>query len=154
MEDKDLNAYQLYAEVLRQLGMGGGVLSRYHQQMSGKEGYMDGLNLLEYDMLYGEFYCYGGENPYTASELQMGVAPVVISDAVWADGVLTVYGENFTRWSCVAIDGKNLPTVFADAGTLTVEWKEPPGNGAVITVRQNTASSATLSESLGLPWNA
>ena len=153
-EDKDLSAYQLSAEVLRQLGISGGTLSKYHQQISGKEGYMDGLNLLEYDMLYGKFYCYGGENPYTASDLQMGVVPIVISDAVWADGVLTVHGEHFTQRSRVAVDGKVLNTVFADAGTLTVELKEPPADGAVITVRQNTSSSVTLSESAGLNWSA
>ena len=105
-------------------------------------------------MLYGESYCYGGENPYTASDLQMGAVPVIISDAVWADGVLTVYGENFTPWSCVAVDGEGLNTVFADAGTLTVELKEPPESGAVITVRQNATPSVTLSESAGLTWNA
>ena len=151
-EDKDLSAYQLSAEVLRQLGMSGGVLSKYHQQRSGSEDYMDGLNLLAYDMLYGEFYCYGGENPYTASDLQMGVTPVIISDAVWADGVLTVYGESFTQWSCAAVDGEVLDTVFVDAGTLTAALKEPPEDGAVITVRQNAASSVTLSESEGLNW--
>ena len=153
VEDKDLSAYQLSAEVLRQLGMSGGILSNYHQQMSGKDGYIDGLNLLEYDMLYGEFYCYGGENPYTASDLQMGVAPVVVSDAVWSDGVLTVYGEDFTQWSCAAVDGDVLDTVFLDSGTLTAQLKEPPGDGAVITVRQNAASSSmVLLESAGLEW--
>ena len=153
VERKDLSAYQLTAEVLRQLGMSGGVLSKYHQQMSGGERYMEGLNLLEYDMLYGGFYCYGGENPYTASDLQMGVAPVAVSDAVWADGVLTVYGENFTQWSCVAIDGVGLSTVFVDAGTLTVELKEPPEDSAVITVRQNATPTVTLSESAGFSRN-
>ena len=154
VEDKDLAAYQLSAEVLRQLGMSGGILSQYHQQMSGEESYSDGLHLLEYDMLYGDFYCYGGENPYTASDLQMGVLPVTISDAVWADGVLTVYGENFTPWSCAAIDGSGLETVFVDAGTLTVELKEPPEDGAVITVRQNATPSVTYTESESLSWIA
>ena len=154
VEDKDLSAYQLSAEVLRQLGMSGGILSKYHQQMSGSESYIDGLNLLEYDMLYGDFYCFGGENPYTASDLQMGVAPVIISDAVWADGVLTVYGEHFTQWSCAAVDGAGLDTVLTDAGTLTAELKEPPEDGAVITVRQNATPSVTYSESAGLNWNA
>lgn len=152
VEDKDLSAYQLTAEVMRRLGIGGGILSRYHQQMSGREGYTDGLELLEYDMLYGEFYCYGGENPYTASDLQMGVAPVTISDAVWEDGVLTVYGKHFTAWSRIAVDGDTLDTVFVDSGTITAELKAPPEDGAVLTVRQDT-SSVILSESAGLTWN-
>ena len=151
-EDKDLSAYQLSAEVLRQLGVSGGILSKYHQQLSGNESYIDELNLLEYDMLYGEFYCYGGANPYTASDLQMGVVPVTISGAVWEDGVLTVYGEHFTRWSRVVVDGDTLDTVFVDNGTITAELKAPPEDGAVLTVRQDT-SSVIPSESAGWNWS-
>lgn len=152
VEDKDLSAYQLTAEVMRQLGIGGGVLSRYHQQMSGSAGYTDGLELLEYDMLYGGFYCYGGENPYMATDLQMGVAPITISGAVWEDGVLAVYGEHFTGWSRIAVDGDTLDTVFVDSKTITAELKAPPEDGAVLTVRQDT-SSVIPSESAGLTWN-
>ena len=151
VEDKNLSAYQLTAEVMRQLGIGGGILSRYHQQMSGSKGYTDGLELLEYDMLYGEFYCYGGENPYTASDLQMGVVPITISNAVWEDGVLTVYGEHFTAWSRISVDGDTLDTVFVDSRTITAELKAPPEDGAVLTVRQDT-SSVIPSESAAWNW--
>ena len=153
-DDKNLSAYQLTAEVMRQLGMDGGILSKYHQQMSNDESYTDGLRLLEYDMLYGEFYCYGGENPYTASDLQMGVVPVVISDAVWEDGVLTVHGEHFNQWSRIYVDGSHLNTVYVDSGTVTAELKTPPGEGAVLTVRQEAKSSLTFSESAGFPWSS
>lgn len=153
VENKHLSAYQLTAEVTRQLGIDGGILSKYHQQMSGKKNYTNGLELLEYDMLYGKFYCYGGENSYTASDLQMGVVPIIISDAVWTDGMLTVYGEQFTRWSRIAVDGDALDTVFVDSKTITAELKAPPENRAVLTVRQDIASSVTLSESDGYLWN-
>lgn len=152
MENKELSAYQLSAEVLRQLGMGSGMLTKYHQQMAGSGNYLDGLEMLEYDMLYGKFYCYGGENPYTASKLRMGVVPITISDIVWADGVMTVSGEHFTQWSRVAVDGRMLDTVFVDNGTLTVELQEPPEDGEVVTVRQVTSTQVMLSESAGQIW--
>lgn len=153
VEDKDLSAYQLSAEVLRQLGIDNGVLTKYHQQMADSEDYTDGLRLLEYDMLYGEYYCYGGENPYTASELQMGITPITVSDAVWQDGILTVRGAHFTPWSRVAMDGIVLDTEFVDSETLTSKQKEPPEEGAIITVRQDTSSLVTLSESVGIIWD-
>lgn len=152
-EDKDLKAYQLSAEVLGRLGISNGILTKYHQQMAESEDYSDGLRLLEYDMLYGNFYCFGGENPYAASGLQMGIMPITISDVVWQDGVLTVYGENFTQWSRITIDGSPLDTVIVDGGTLTAEIKESPSDGAIITVRQNNKSSVTLSESVGFIFN-
>lgn len=152
VEDKDLSAFQLSAEVLRQLGIDNGILTKYHQQMSDSSDYINGLSILEYDMLYGEFYCYGGENPYTASELRMGVEPITISDVIWEDNMMTVCGEHFTRWSRVAIDGKILDTVFMDNGTLTVELEKPPEKDAVITVQQMTATMVTLAESEGVIW--
>ncbi len=152
VEDKDLDAYQLSAQVLGRLGIGSGILTRYHQQLSGRRDYADGLGLLEYDMLYGEFYCFGGENPYTASDLQMGVEPITISGARWEDGTLTVSGRNFTAWSRITVDGDELDTVLADSGELTAELRQPPEDGAVITVRQDTATFTTLSESEGLRW--
>ena len=146
-EDKDLNAYQLSAEVLRQLNISTGILTKYHQQMAETEDYSDGLRLLEYDMLYGSFYCFGGENPYTSSDLKMGVTHITISDAVWQDGVLTVYGEFFTPWSSITVNGTTLDTVMVDSGTLTAELKDLPEEGAIVTVRQNSKKTVTLSES-------
>ena len=69
-EDRDLSAYQLSARVLGDLGISGGVLSRYHQQRQGKPGYERGLEMLEYDMLYGEHYSCP---PYEPTQLQMGL---------------------------------------------------------------------------------
>lgn len=117
--------------------------------MSESENYSDGLYLLEYDMLYGECYCYGGENPYTASELQMGITSITVSNAVWEDGSLKVSGDHFTRWSRIAIDGEPLDTTFVDSGTLTAQLEEPPEEGAIVTVRQDTASQVMLFESDG-----
>lgn len=152
-EDKNLKAYQLSAEVLGRLSISNGILTKYHQQMADSEDYSDGLRLLEYDMLYGKFYCFGGENLYTSSGLQMGIEPITISDAVWQDGVLTVYGENFTQWSHITIDGTALDTVILDSETLTAELKEPPADGAIVTVRQLNKSSVPLSESVGFIFN-
>ena len=145
--DGDLSAYQLSARVLGDLGIGNGILTRYHQQMADRVDYQVGLQLLEYDMLYGAFYCYGGENPYFASELRMGVEPVAITDVQWADGVLTVTGRGFTAWSQVTIDGDDRDTSLVEDGTLAVELPERPPSGAVITVQQTAANSAILAES-------
>ena len=158
MEDRDLEAYQLSAHVLEALGAGGGVITRYHQQMGGREDYEDGLQLLEYDMLYGDFYCYGGANPYTASDLRMGLDPIVVdgADIRQGDGeslTLTVTGENFTDWSRIAVDEEELDTVLDPDGSLSAQLDEPPEAGARITVHQRAANkSGVLAESNPYTW--
>ncbi len=158
LADRNLNAYQLSARVLQGLGMDGGILTRYHQQMRGKTGYQDGLGLLEYDMLYGEDYCYGGENPYTASDLQMGLDPIVIDGADTKIGpdetvTLTVTGKNFTQWSRVTLDGDEADTVLNADGSVSAELDEPPESGTALTVRQRAANKSTsLAESEPYIW--
>ena len=150
--DLDVEAYQLSARVLGELGMAPGLMPAYHQQMWDTEDYLDGLSLLEYDMLYGQRYCFGGKNPYTKSPLRMGVDTITIRGADWSDGMLVVHGSHFTTFSRIAVDGDALDTVFVSDSVLTAELKKPPKDGAVITVRQDTATKATLSETAGLMW--
>lgn len=151
-KDENLSAYQLSAKVLGDMGLKGGLLTRYHQQMSDSEDYIDGLRLLEYDMLYGKFYCMGGSNPYTATQLRMGVTPVTVTDTSFKDGILTVHGSGFTPWSRVAIEDSVFETVFVDSETVTVALDEPPEAGSVISVRQVAARGDVLSESVGIFW--
>ena len=59
------------SEVLSALGITDGVVNAYHQngqkQMAEgsltEEDYLAKLKELEYDILYGDQICYGGENP-------------------------------------------------------------------------------------------
>ncbi len=146
--DVDLTAYQLSAFLMERLGIKQGILSRYHQTMSGSESedYRRGLGLLEYDMLYGDFYCYGGENPYQASDLQMGIDPIIINRTYWSGSVLYVYGENFTPFSRVTVDGDLRETRFVNDSVLVMEGPEPE-RGSDIAVAQVTDGLVTLSES-------
>ncbi len=156
VEDRDLDAYQLSAYVLGRLGLSGGVLSRYHQQRQDQTNYEEGLELLEYDMLYGEKYCFGGaeKDPYAPSTLRMGLTPLTVEDASWADGALTVSGEGYTPWSRVTVDGDELDTVLsADKTALTAELDEPPEPGEVLTVRQRAENlTGILAESGEYVW--
>ena len=154
--DEDLEAYQLSAKVLQELDMAPGLLTKYHQQMKDTEDYLDGLELLEYDMLYGDFYCFGGENPYTATDLQMGVEPIVVTGAEFdpADGAVYVTGRGFTDWSVITLNGKEYETTRLEDGTLTAyipRWPDRTGGeNPVLTVRQVSANGETLSECVGI----
>ncbi len=55
-----------------------GVITSLHQKMAGSSNYYSSLHALQYDILYGESYCYGGVKPYVATEMQMGIDPITI----------------------------------------------------------------------------
>ncbi len=118
--DEDLSAYQLSPRVFELLGIHSGILTWYHQTRSDYGNYLDHLEVLQYDMLYGNNYIYGGENPFEPTELKMGVRDIRV-DKIFDFGKSTyVIGENFTPFSKVAVNGDFVDTVFVNSTLLRV----------------------------------
>ena len=117
-EAPDLEAYRLNANVLRQLGFSGGVVAKLHQSVdpgeSGEE-YLGKLELLEYDMLYGDRQAFEGEFPYQRTDMRMGSRDIVVSDASREYRRLLVTGQNFTEFSRIVVDDQPLDTVYVDS---------------------------------------
>ncbi len=146
-EDADLYAYQLLANTTDKVGIHEGTVLNYHQtQMNSADQatYQDGLDLLQYDILYGQRYCYNGTDPYPASDLVMGIDKVSITnvaDSSMGDKVY-IYGHNFTNWSKVYVNDEKVSTTYLSSGMLTID-KADVSDGDVITVCQ-VGSSDTI----------
>ena len=116
-EAPDLEAYRLNACVLRQLSFSGGVVTKLHQSVdAGETGedYLNRLQVLEYDMLYGDREAFEGEYPYEATDMQMGSRKIVIADVSREYGRLLVTGENFTEFSKIIAGDQTLETLYID----------------------------------------
>ena len=121
-KDQNLKAYELYPEVLDQLGIHEGVITRYHQQADrSSDTYKENLKALEYDLLYGENYIYDGEAPFQATDLQMGTKPLKLADIYQKDGEYFVGGDNFTPYCKVYFDGKELESRWVDEHHLKLK---------------------------------
>lgn len=143
-KDCDLSAYQLSAHVMELLGYDNGILTRFHQKYSLDEDYQHDLELLEYDMLYGDKYVYNCKDGYTPSDMQMGTLPITINDVYLSDGNIVVTGENFTEWSKVYIGDSRKETTFVNPNTLVVKNAHLE-DGDKITVSQAASESSVLS---------
>ena len=123
MEGGDLQAFQLSAYVLGQLNIHTGILTRFHQNFApdcDEDDYLSFLRVLEYDMLYGDHNIYGGDSPYQPTELQLGTEPIVCESFTYdpATATISVYGQNFTTYSDILVDGERKNAVFADETRL------------------------------------
>jgi hypothetical protein len=151
-ENRDLSAYQLSAYVTGLLGLDGGVINEYHHacmDYENQEEYLNGLWSLQYDALYGEKLAYGGVYPYDFSELTLGVEPVKISGFEINGNRFYVYGENFTAYSRVCINGSVIETEFVDEHTLVCSvLGKAPKESDLITVVQISALSESVSRPL------
>jgi hypothetical protein len=113
---------------------------------AGSDEYMDGLELLQYDLLYGDRYAYGGVDLYPASDLVMGVKDITISGAYLYNGKLHIYGDNFTKWSRVYINGEKVSTTYESGQVLTIDADDIE-NGDTIVVNQLGSSNTIFRSS-------
>jgi len=117
-EDKDLYSYELSAYLLGKLGIEGGVISRFHRDMVGKDGYLTDLEHLAYDLLFGEKYAYGGAFPYKVPDIRYGVRDVKATGAYVHNDTLYVMGEGFTEASSVMVDGRERETIYINPNLI------------------------------------
>ncbi len=127
VEHRDLYAYQLSAYVMNRIGYSEGLITKLHQTHlnANEPDYLNQLNLLSYDMLYGKQYCWNGVNPYAPSNLTFGFRDIVISDvhtiydAEEDTYYLQVFGRNFTPYMDIYINGKRYKqTVYVSEREL------------------------------------
>lgn len=108
--------------------------------------YLQELELLQYDMLYGKQECFGNTNPYLATNLQFGIDPIVIESVSFEDGIGTVTGQHFTNTSKVFVDEEEMETTRVDSNTLTFEAMDLP-TGSNVVVAQVNSEGTTVSQS-------
>ena len=126
-QDEDLYAYQLMADIFEQIGFHEGTMVSYHQTQRDNpdfQAYIDGIEQLQYDILYGERYCYDGEfDKYPATDIIMGIDEVIITDVYPSDTIanrIIIKGEGFTKWSRVYVNGEKVGTEYVSGNEIMI----------------------------------
>lgn len=141
--DKNIPAYQLMSEVLNRLDIHSGTVFNYHQQRKGTKNYLSDLELLQYDILYGKQYVYNGKAPITEGHMVMGIRNVSLSSIVpQLNSGYSLYGENFTKYSRVYVNGEKQKSSFLNNTRINMSETELK-DGDVIQVGQ-VGSSDTI----------
>ncbi|MBQ4088827.1 MAG: LTA synthase family protein [Clostridia bacterium] len=144
----DIEAYRLSAYLLEQLGVRDGAMFQYHQSYDVDDygvGYLTELEILEYDLIYGDNYLYDGEYPYEATEMRMGIHDIEINTVNYRYGRLMIKGTGFNEFSKVVIDGEVRPTAYIDTHTLAVVMETFPEEANSIVVAQISNEDIELS---------
>lgn len=124
-DDKNIPAYQLMSEVLNRLDIHSGTVFNYHQQRKGTKNYLSDLELLQYDILYGKQYVYNGKAPITEGHMVMGIRNVSLSSIVpQLNSGYSLYGENFTKYSRVYVNGEKQKSSFLNNTRINLSETE------------------------------
>jgi phosphoglycerol transferase MdoB-like AlkP superfamily enzyme len=123
-EDADLYAYQLLASVTDSVGIHEGTVLGFHQTQNYEvsEEYEAELENLQYDILYGNRYCYNGTDAYPATDITMGIDDVTINSLRTSYDGSKIYliGSGFTKWSKVYINGEKVATTYLSGRQLAI----------------------------------
>ena len=142
-EDRNIPSYQIMADVMDRLGLHSGTVFNYHQQRRQTKDYLKDLELLQYDILYGDQYVYNGKPPITEGHMQMGIKEVTLTDLVEnLDETYSLYGTNFTKWSKVYINDEKQESTFLNNTRIELPDSKLK-DGDIITVSQ-VGSSSTI----------
>lgn len=135
--------YQIMSNVMERLGIHAGTIFNYHQENKDDTDYMTDLELLQYDLLFGEQYVYQGEPVITEGHIEMGKRDVkIVFSSVDEEGVYKIYGKNFTKWSQVYINGEKQSRKFINEHCLKLK-KSTLNEWDVVTICQ-VGSSNTI----------
>ncbi len=144
-KNKDLYSYQLSAEVLDRINIDEGLLTKYHQNHSEDLNYLVDLKALQYDMLYGKKYVYGGSNPYEPTAMRMGVKEIKVEDVVEIGNKYYIKGKNFTPYSKISIGDEVLDTIFLGSTVLGLLEEVNPNDVSKMKVSQVEKNKEILS---------
>lgn len=142
-EDRNVPSYQLMADVFERLDIHSGTVFNYHQERRQTNNYLSDLELLQYDILFGNQYVYNGDYPITEGHMKMGIKNVTLSHITeQLGGTYSLYGDNFTKWSKVYLNGEKQSSKFLNNTRIDLsEMKLKEGD--VLTVSQ-VGSSNTI----------
>lgn len=122
-EYKDMAAYQASTYIFNRLDIDGGLMQHFHKRymyQADKDDYLNKLEMLEYDTLYGEDYAFDGNNPFPQTEMKLGIRDIVIDGIEESNGRLFIKGKGFNTFSEVWVDGKSVDTTYVNYQTLLI----------------------------------
>lgn len=150
-KDKDITAYQGMAYLFDQIGIHEGTMFRYQQAHTGDEDdYLIDLQTLQYDILYGERYVYGGETPFHAYAFyKLGIREIEIEGIEpISEGLYYIHGKNFTQSCKVFVDEEMMDTTYLTEELMIFKTDEElSGKEIKIGVQSNSSTHGILSYS-------
>lgn len=126
-ENKDFTSYQASTYIFNRLKLPGGLMQNFHDKYMNSadyEGYMAKLEMLEYDVLYGENYAYDRFNPFPQTNMQLGIRDISVMRYEIVEDTVFIYGTGFNEFSKVYVDGEEAETTYINYRTLSVPLSE------------------------------
>lgn len=132
--NEDLETFQLLANTLEKAGISAGTYTIFHQENDYSDpDYLENLQTLQYDSLYGENFSTDGD-VFEAKDMQMGIGDIIFTVAN-DNNYYYILSEDLTEDSYIYIDDKEIEIENFENGIITID-KENIEDGSVISIKQ------------------
>ncbi len=150
-KDRDITSYQSGAILLKDAGISHqGIIFDYQQTTSQKDpAYLDDMEAIAYDMLYGRNYAFGGTTPYKTADMKMGHKDISIKEVRKIGDRYYIRGSNFTERSIISMEGKQLSTVYLSPTLLALNEEVSPDDLEKLEVSQVDKSEEEILTTVG-----
>lgn len=143
-EDKNLEAYELSADILTKLNYPSTPLTNLYNSSLDADTKREYLNLIEYDLLYGKSYTTMNLQEITPrDDFRMGINYVRIDSIKYLDDGILIKGDNFNNYSKVYINDYPVDTTCLDKNTLSIKNSKLNVDD-IITVKQISATRSKV----------
>lgn len=116
-----LEAYQLGALLLQELGLTGGIMEAIHLCYQNQDNYLEILRQAQYDLIYGKNYLRNGEAITYSTEMLFGLDPILVEEVNLMDHHLIIKGQGFNQDSQLYLDYRKIPTTYINSNELRAE---------------------------------
>lgn len=124
LEDENIASYELATKLLKALNIEPGYAQKIQEKYKSDQDAMEyNLELLAYDMLFGQLYMYDGVSPVVESDMRYGIDEIKINEINNVEEQMVINGENFNYFSIIYEDGEAIETVYVDRNTLLTPKK-------------------------------
>ena len=144
-ENAITDAFQAGTELLKLGGVEYGPIEKLHAYLRNDKDYLKKVQLVEYDILFGEKYYLKDDEIQKKNTIKMGIDDIKINSVKATGDTLTVEGQNFTARSFVYLNEKLLETTMESTGKLTAKLNGELKKGDIIVVKQLGDHDAELS---------
>ena len=139
------DAFQAGTELLKLGGVEYGPIEKLHAYLRNDKDYLKKVQLVEYDILFGEKYYLKDDEIQKKNTIKMGIDDIKINSVKATGDTLTVEGQNFTERSFVYLNEKMLETTRDNPSKINGKLNEKLKKGDTITVKQLGDHDAELS---------
>lgn len=128
--NKDMHSYQASTYIFDRLGLKGGLMQQFHNKYMNSDdqkGYLDKMQMLEYDTLYGNNYAFDGNNPFPRTDMKMGLRDIVVNKCKVIRDEVWIYGKGFNEFTEVYIDGKSVNSTQISYAVIKISLEDFEG---------------------------